>query len=185
MTRGDCAFQGEPGAFSEQAARALLGPDITVLPCDDFSALFDTVTTGRARWAVVPMENTLAGPVTECVTRLNQAAVTVVGEIRWHIRLALIAAPDVPFNALRQVLSHPVALRQCRRFLASHSHIEAVAAHDTAGAVRQIVRNRRADQAAIAGSACAERYGGHVLLESIADSEENYTRFVLIEARAS
>lgn len=175
-----CAYQGEPGAFSEQAARRLLGAAVRLLPCADFPALFTAVGQSRARWAVVPVENTLAGPVTECQEWLKHARVQSAGELRLPIRLALIARPDVRLADVRRVFSHPMALQQCCRFFAGHRGMSALSAHDTAGAVREVLQSGRKDEAAIAAAGCAELYGGKVLAEDISDRSENETRFLLV-----
>lgn len=175
-----CAYQGEPGAFSEQAARQLVGAAVELLPCADFSAMFAAIAEARVRWAVVPVENTLAGPVTECQQWLKHARVRQIGELRLPIRLALIAATGVPLADVRRVYSHPMALRQCRKYFAAHPGMHAVPAHDTAGAVRELLESNQRDAAAIAGAHCAELYGGRGLADNIGDARENYTRFLLV-----
>lgn len=175
-----CAYQGEPGAFSEQAARRLVGASAQLLPCHDFPALFAAVDAARVAWAVVPVENTLAGVVSECREWLKHARVKTLGELQLQIRLALIAPAGVALADLRQALSHPVALRQCRKFFTAHPQISAVAAHDTAGAVHAVLQGQRRDTAAIAGAQCAELYGGRVVVDDIGDTAKNYTRFLLV-----
>lgn len=175
-----CAYQGEPGAFSEQAARQLVGDSAELLPCASFAALFEAVERSRVRWAVVPIENTVAGPVPESQAWLPRARVHSRGELRLRIRLALIARAGLELADVRHVLSHPMALRQCRKFFTAHPWMRAVPAHDTAGAVRAVLQAGERGEAAIAGAHCAELYGGQVLADDIGDICENYTRFLLV-----
>lgn len=175
-----CAYQGELGAFSEQAAHRLLGAAVPLLPCADFPALFRAVDRARVRWAVVPIENTLAGPVTECQAWLKRAQIESVGGLCLPIRLALIAAAGVTLADIRRVYSHPIALPQCRKFFAAHPWMSALPARDTAGAVRELLQGDARGAAAIAGTHCAELYGGKLVADDIGDSSENYTRFLLV-----
>ena len=174
------AFQGERGAFSEAAARKLLGPSVDVLPCKSFDDVFAAVQSGAATCAVVPIENTLAGSVLRNYELLGAAGLEIAGEAPLRIRLSVMARPGARLERVRRVLSHPVALAQCQRFLAAHPEIEAVATYDTAGAVRMVMESGRDDEAAIAGAPAAELYGASLLAENIEDHAENYTRFLLV-----
>jgi prephenate dehydratase len=174
------AFQGERGAFSEDAARLLVGSDAEVLPCRSFEEMFDAVVQGRATCAVVPIENSLAGSVHKNYDLLLEHDLTIVGETSLRIVHSLIAAGGVELDQIRRVYSHPVALAQCERFLETHPHIEAAAAYDTAGSVKMVMEGGRRDEAAIAGSSAAAAYGANVLLEGIEDNPKNFTRFLLL-----
>lgn len=179
----DVAFQGARGAYSEAAARRLLRHDVRVLPSDGLEDVFTAVTRGRARFGVVPLENTIAGTVPGVYDLLLGHELRVIAETRLKIDHALIGTEAMEFGDVRRVLSHPVALGQCRAFLRRHSQITPVAAFDTAGAVEIIMRENDGATAAIAGSHAAEAYGAKVLAEHLQDHEENFTRFVLL-ARA-
>ena len=174
------AFQGERGAFSEAAARKLLGPSIDVLPCKSFDDVFAAVQSGAARCAVIPIENTLAGSVLRNYEHLGDAGLEIAGEVLLRIRLSVMAPRGTALADVRRVLSHPVALAQCQRFLAAHPDIEAVATYDTAGGVKIVMEDGRGDEAAIAGAPAAELYGAVILAENIEDHAENYTRFLLV-----
>jgi len=174
------AFQGERGAFSEAAARKLLGASIDVLPCKSFDDVFAAVQSGAATCAVIPIENTLAGSVVRNYELLGDAGLEIAGEALLRIRLSVMARPGTSLDDVRRVLSHPVALAQCTRFLAAHPNIEAVATYDTAGAVKVMMADGRADEAAIAGAPAAELYGAAILAENIEDNAANYTRFLLV-----
>lgn len=173
------AFQGERGAFSEEAAHKLLGDDIDAVPCRTFEDVFDAVVSERVRAALIPIENSLAGSVLRNYELLAEEDLCIRGEVYLRISHNLIAKPGVRLADVRQVQSHPVALAQCQRFIAEHE-LEAVAAYDTAGAVKQVIEHGRPHVAAIAARLAAELYGGEIIAEEIEDHRENYTRFLLL-----
>jgi prephenate dehydratase len=177
-----CAYQGAPGAFSEDAAMALVGADAVLRPCRTLADVFDALTAGQVQRAVVPIENTLAGRVPGCADLIARHRVRVVAERAHQITQALVAPAGVEFGAVRRVLSHPVAIAQCGRFLHAHPSLEPVPVFDTAGAVAEIVRTASGDAAAIAGRRAADVYGAVVLVDDIQDRPDNFTRFLLIEA---
>jgi prephenate dehydratase len=174
------AYQGAPGAFSEDAARAFVGEGAALLPCWKFEDVFEAVESGRAAHGVLPIENTLAGSVQASYDLLAERSLTIVGETVRRISHSLLAPRDAVISGLRQVLSHPVALAQCEGFFRRYSHLEPVPVYDTAGAVERVVREARLDQGAIASRRAADVYGADVLAEAIEDHPENYTRFLLI-----
>jgi prephenate dehydratase len=179
------AIQGERGAFSESAARKLLGASIDVLPCRSFDDVFAAVQSAAAACAVIPIENTLAGSVVRNYELLGAAGLEIAGEALLRIRLSVMARPGTKLSDVRRVLSHPVALAQCQRFLAAHPDIEAVAVYDTAGGAKLMMEDGRPDEAAIAGAAAAELYGASILAEDIEDHAQNYTRFLLVAKHGS
>jgi prephenate dehydratase len=174
------AFQGERGAFSEEAARRLLGPGFPVLPCVRFEDLFRALQDGRASAAVVPIENTLAGSVHENYDHLLNFDFPIVAETNVRIVHSLIAPKGVPFSKIKRVYSHPVALNQCLNFFANHPNIERIPFYDTAGSVKMLMEERLTDAAAIASAVAAEIYGGRILRKSIEDDRQNFTRFFLL-----
>ena len=174
------AFQGENGAFSEDAARKLLGEQIETVACRAFEDMFEAVASGTASSALAPIENSLAGSVHKNYDLLLEHELTIVGETKLRIVHGLIALPGVRIEELRRVHSHPVALAQCERFLRSHPELEASAAYDTAGSVKMIVESGRREEAAIAGVSAAAAYGANVLIEGIEDNPKNFTRFLLL-----
>jgi prephenate dehydratase/chorismate mutase len=174
------AFQGARGAFSEEAALKLLGSEITLVPRQNFESLFHAIDEGLADVILAPIENSLAGFVHACFDLLLDSSLHISGEVIIPINHYLIGCPGTTFETLTQVESHPVALEQCRRFLAANPQIRRVAAEDTAGSVARIVAQGDPTRAAIAGRLAAERYGGAILREHLEDSSENYTRFLLL-----
>jgi prephenate dehydratase len=147
--------------------------------------VFNAVSRGEAQYGVVPVENTLAGPIRESYDLLFEHDLKIVGETVRHILFALIAPPGVALMDVRKALSHPVALEQCVRFFRQHPQIQPVAVYDTAGAVETVIRQGSRDSAAIATTRAAQVYGGVILAEAIQDHLENYTRFLLITPSSS
>ncbi len=174
------AFQGAPGAFSEQAALKLLGEEITLVPRPTFESLFAAIDDQKADYILAPIENSLAGFVHTCFDLLLDSNLYVIGEVIIPISHCLIGCPGASFETIRSVESHPVALDQCRRFLAANPQIKRIAAEDTAGSVERVISRGDPTRAAIAGKSAAEKYGGVVLREHLEDSSENYTRFLLL-----
>ena len=181
----DAAYQGSRGAFSEDAALKLLTPAAKLLPRDTLEDVFNAVSRGEARFGVVPIENTLAGSIHRCYDLLFEHDLKIVGETVCRIQHALIAAPGVQLKDVHKALSHPVALAQCEQFFRKHPQIQPVSVYDTAGAVESVMREGLRDSAAVAGRRAAEVYGGTILVDSIQDHAENYTRFLLITPSAS
>ncbi len=174
------AYQGERGAFSEAAAKKLLGAAIESVPCHSFDEMFAAVATNAVQAALAPIENSLAGSIHKNYDLLEEHNFEIIGEINLRIVHNLIAPPAVKFEAVRRVYSHPVALAQCEKFLRAHPQIEAISAHDTAGSVRVMMESQRADEAAIAGVMAAEVYGATIIAEGIEDNAQNFTRFLLL-----
>lgn len=175
------AYQGAPGAFSEDAARALLGPSARLQPCATLEDVFAALVARRVDTAIVPIENTLAGAVPGCADLIGRHPVQIVAERVQPIVHALIAAPGAELPAIRRVLSHPVAMAQCELFLRAHPAMTPVSAFDTAGALGEIIGHGWTDAAAIAGRRAADVYGGVVLADAIQDRDDNATRFLQIE----
>ncbi len=177
------AIQGEPGSFSHEAA---LGQkkDAVIVPCSVSADVFNALADGSVDAAVIPIENSLAGSVLEHFDLLLQHDVKVTRESRLRIRHNLIAISGVTIADIDRVFSHPVALAQCRRFLADHPKMESYAFYDTAGGVKQVVELRDRHAAAIASESAARYYGAEILQSGIEDNPENYTRFFLVQRTA-
>ncbi|MGB6973406.1 MAG: prephenate dehydratase [Terracidiphilus sp.] len=177
------AIQGEPGSFSHEAALKLV-PDACIVPCSVSAEVFDALASGSVEAAAVPIENSLAGSVLEHFDLLLSHDVLVERETLLRIRHNLIAMPGVAVDQVRRVFSHPVALAQCKRYLAAHLHMEPFAFYDTAGSVKQLVELRDTHAAAVASQAAARFYGADILEAFIEDNPENYTRFFLVRRAA-
>jgi prephenate dehydratase len=174
------AFQGERGAFSEEAARKLTGAQTAVLPCIRFEDVFRSLRDGRSSGAAVPIENTLAGSVHENYDHLVNFEFPIVAETSVRIVHNLIAPKGVAFSKIRRVFSHPVALNQCLDFFAKNPRIERVPFYDTAGSVKMIMDQGLTDAGAIASAVAADIYGAHILRRSIESDRQNFTRFFLL-----
>jgi prephenate dehydratase len=174
------SFQGERGAFSEEAARQLLGQRIRVLPCETFSAAFESVARGKARYCLVPIENTLAGSVYENYDLLLANRLHIVGETNLRVVHNLVAFPETSTQNLRRVFSHPVALAQCGKFFRKHPGVEKVPFYDTAGSVKMLAEQRIPGAAAIASRTAAKVYRARILAAHLEDHHENFTRFLLL-----
>ena len=174
------AFQGERGAFSEEAAHRLLGAEIELVPRRTFADLYSSLDHGVADYVLAPVENSIAGPVQPSVDLLNRSALTVLDEIQIKIEQHLIGCPGTSLDTIETVQSHPVALAQCSRFFQSHPELKSVVADDTAGSVAAVMRLNDPKLAAIAGRGAANLYGGSIICESIQDRSDNYTRFLLL-----
>jgi prephenate dehydratase len=184
MKKFTAAFQGERGAFSEEAARKLLGQDVHVLPCQRFEEVFQAVASKKVDAAVVPIENTLHGSIHENYDHLLHFQLPIIGETNLRIVHNLMAPQKVKFRDIRRVYSHPVALNQCLRFFQENPQIERVQFYDTAGSVKHLTENPEPGAAAIASSVAAEFYGAHIIKRSIEDDRQNFTRFFLLRREA-
>jgi prephenate dehydratase len=174
------AFQGERGAFSEEAAIKLLGEDIQLVPRPTFEALYSSLQEGVADYILAPIENSLAGSVHRSYDLLISSGLHIQAEVVIPIVHNLIGVPGATLEGITQVSSHPVALAQCERFFGTHPDIKKVTAEDTAGSVQEVIRAGDPAKAAIASRRAAEVYGGVILLEHLEDHPENYTRFLLL-----
>jgi prephenate dehydratase len=175
------AFQGELGAFSQQAIRQLLGPTAKPVPCQRFDQVYIVLESGAVDCAVVPMENTLHGSVHENYDLLLKYNFVICAETSVRIVHNLIAPPGVPLSKVRRVYSHPVALNQCLDFFTNHPAIASEPFYDTAGSVKMVLNDRPEGAAAIASEIAAKIYRGRILKRGIEDDRQNYTRFFLLE----
>ena len=173
------AIQGELGSFSHTAALQL-APQMTVLPCAVSRDVFAVLKKGTAAAAAIPIENSLAGSVAEHFDLLLEHDFWIEKELRLRIEHNLIAAPGVALKQVRRVLSHPVALDQCRRLFRQHTQLHPEPFYDTAGSVKHVLEKGLRDTAAIAARKAAQQYGGKILLSGIEDNKQNFTRFFLI-----
>ena len=181
------AFQGELGAYSEEAVRRYWpGESTEPVPRRSCAAVVRAVEDGSVDYGLLPIENTLAGSVVDTYDALSAARHTwVVGESILPIHHCLLALPGATIESLERVASHPVALAQCGRFLDRHSNIESDAAYDTAGAARDVASSGDRSRGAIAGRRAAERFGLEILASDIEDRPDNQTRFFSLARQAA
>ncbi len=181
------AIQGEPGSFSHEAATKLakeMREEVRIVPSTLSAEAFSALVRGEVDAAVIPIENSLAGSVSEHFDLMLTHDVTIVRETLLRIRHNLIAISGAALNQIDRVFSHPVALAQCRRFLSEHPKMESFAFYDTAGSVKQLVELRDRHAAAIASEEAARYYGAQILVAGIEDNPENYTRFFFLRRAA-
>lgn len=174
------AFQGAPGAFSEEAVHACFGSGARSVPCREFADVTRAVESGDAEFGMIPVENTLAGSVLPAYDALVASDLRVIAELVLPIRHFLMAPAGANIDALRNARSHPVALAQCSRFFAAHPHIRPLAAYDTAGGAQEVAAAGDPAEAAIAARSAADRYGLHILAADIQDRDDNATRFLAV-----
>ncbi|MFH0846602.1 MAG: prephenate dehydratase [Chloroflexota bacterium] len=173
------AYQGEPGAYSEEAAFRFFGAGIRPRPCESLDDVFRVVETGEAQSGVIPIENSLEGSISRSYDLLLDSSLKVAGEIELRISHCLIASPESSLDKIRRVYSHPQALGQCRSYL-RHLGAELVATYDTAGSVKMIKEMGTLDGAAIASARAAQLYGMKILAREIEDNPFNFTRFFVL-----
>jgi prephenate dehydratase len=172
------AYQGVPGAFGHQACLAFL-PEHEPVAEPSFAAVVAAVADGRVERGLIPVENSIAGPVEETLGLLDGAPVAVVGEPVLPVRMHLLGLPGARLESIRTAISHPVALRQCRRKL-DRLGLAREEASNTAIAAAEL---RDPTKAVLASAAAAEAYGLVILLADVHDRPDNATRFALLAPR--
>jgi len=173
------AFQGEPGAYSEEAL-FLLDPKAASVPCREFRDVAAAVLEARAEFGLLPIENSLVGSIATNFDLIAESGLAIVGEVVSPVHHCLLGVRGSTRDSLRRVLSHPVALAQCERLLRSLTNVEVVAFYDTAGAAAEVARRNDLGVGAVAGTLAAHRYGLEILVERIEDEPHNQTRFLLV-----
>lgn len=183
MKKVRAGFQGELGAFSQEAVKQLLGENANAVPFQRFEDVFRALKSKIIDAAVIPIENTLAGSVHENYDNLLQYGFRIAAETNVRIVHNLMAAPGVKFKHIGRVFSHPVALNQCLDFFHANPKIERIPFYDTAGSAKMVMEEKLRDAAAIASSVAASIYGCNILKRSIEDDHRNFTRFFLLNGR--
>jgi prephenate dehydratase len=173
-------FQGELGAFSQQAIVQFLGAKSTPVPHQRFDQVFTSLKNRQVDAVAIPIENTLHGSVHENYDHLLHHEFRILAETRVRIVHNLIAHPGVSFRKIKRVLSHPVALNQCLDFFAANPQVEKVTHYDTAGSVKTVMEEGWTDAAGIASALAAAIYGASILKKGIEDDHRNFTRFFLL-----
>lgn len=178
------SFQGELGAYSEQAIYKFFGQEAEVIPCETFTDLFNRVSDGAANFGVAPVENSTAGTIVQVYDLLLEHDLQVVGEIKFRVVHCLISFPETKLAEIKKIYTHPQAWAQCATFCKQYPW-EYVPSYDTAGSVKIIKEENLRDAAAIASSRAAEIYGMEVLRQGIESHSGNVTRFFVISREAS
>jgi prephenate dehydratase len=173
------AYQGEPGAFSEAAARRI-DPDAPLTPCRSFDEVFDAVQAGRAAYGVLPIENSIGGSIHRNYDLLLERTLPIVGEVELPVIHHLLALPGATLDGLRRVYSHPQGLAQCERFLRTLTKVEIIATYDTAGSAKMVADGGLMDAGAIASARAGDVFGLTSLAASVQDCDDNNTRFLVV-----
>jgi len=176
------AFQGEPGAYSEQAVFDYFGA-VETKPCESFEVVFDSVVTDVCEFGLIPIENSLAGSIHQNYDLLLRHDLHIVGEYPLRVQHCLISLPGVEKEEIKKVISHPQALGQCASYLRGLG-VKSEPVYDTAGSVKMLKKSGERAVAAIASRRAAEIYEMQILEEGIEDNPENYTRFLAISKTA-
>ena len=176
----EAAYQGAPGAFSEDAALTLVGTGAGLLPCRTLDEVFRAVIEARARFGIVPIENTIAGAVPGVADLMQRYEVRVADRVTLRIAQALVGIPGTRIEWLQRVSSHPVALAQCTRFFQRHPRVKPIADFDTAGSIANMVCRADPTHGAIGSARAAEVWGAVVLKREIQDRLDNQTTFALV-----
>lgn len=175
------AFQGERGAYSEDACFKYFGNGVKTKPFPDFQSVFEAVEKDQVTHAVVPVENSIEGSVAQVNDLLLDHDLAISGEIIVPVKHCLMAYDDATIETVKEVMSHPQALGQCRKFLSNHPHWKLVPSYDTAGSARIVAEAKRLDLAAIASKRAASVYVLKILKEDIQSEVTNFTRFFVLE----
>jgi chorismate mutase/prephenate dehydratase len=173
------SFQGERGAYSEQAATMFFGQSVATEPCRTLKQVFQSVEEKSVDYGIVPAENSLEGSVNQTYDLLLETSLRICGEVKVRVRHCLLAIPGSKIEDLRVVYSHPQALAQCAEFLEKLG-VETIPAYDTAGSAKMLIERQLLKTGAIASERAAELYGLEVLRKDIEDSSENLTRFFVL-----
>jgi prephenate dehydratase len=177
------AIQGELGSFHDIAARQYYeGEQVQVICCSTFEEVFENIKRDPTVIGMLAIENTIAGSLLHNYELLRASGVTIVGEHKLHIEHCICCLPEDDWTTIEEVHSHPVALMQCRGFLANHPDLKAVEAEDTAGSAEFISRNQCRGWAAICNSSAAKMYGMKILEDHIEDNKHNFTRFLVVSS---
>ena len=174
-------IQGVAGCYHDAAARAYFNDEeITTIPCDSFTELFQRMGCDASLLGIIAIENTIAGSILPNHELLRQSNMRIIGEHKMHISHVLAALPGQSIDELSEVNSHPMALMQCEQFLRQHPNLKMIEKFDTAGSAQEIAEQKLMGHAAVCGEYAANLYGLNILERGIETNKRNFTRFLLI-----
>lgn len=180
MKKGKVAIQGISGAFHEIAAKEFFGEDVETIQCLNFKEVFNKVVKGDAMYAVVAIENTIAGSLLPNYSLIANSRLRVVGEVILHIKQNLLVLPGTKIEDIREVYSHPIAILQTKEFFDDYPNIKLIEWNDTASSAKKIANENLRNAGAIAGTEAGELYGLESLFKGIETNKKNYTRFLVL-----
>ena len=174
-------IQGVAGCFHDAAAHLYFeGEEVETIPCESFTAMFDTLSSDSSLLGIMAVENTIAGPLLQNHELLRQSTLKVIGELKMRISHVLCALPGQEIDRLTEVNSHPMALMQCEQYLRRHPNLKIVERFDTAGSAEEIARDNLVGHAAVCGEYAAGLYGLDILERGIETNKRNFTRFLIL-----
>jgi prephenate dehydratase len=179
------AIQGVEGSFHDEAAAQYFATPVIPVPCETFRELFQVMKKRKARYAVMAIENTVAGTILPNYAMLRTSNLAVIGETYLAIRQNLMALPEQKIEDIREVHSHPMAIQQCHAFFEKHPHIRLVETSDTAASAAWIAGHKKKGFGAIAAKRAASLYGLHILAPGIETDKRNFTRFLVLTDRSN
>lgn len=178
------SYQGEPGAFSELAAKKYFGEKISLSPSMTFEIAFQKVKERKTQFGVVPVENSLYGSIYETHDLLLKYSLNIIGELNLGINHFLMGKKKLKINQIKKIYSQPQALGQCTDFISSLKNVEVIPVYDTAGAAKMVANADNYDTAAIASQNAAEKYNLKIIKGRIQNNKQNYTRFLVISNKS-
>ena len=174
-------IQGVAGCYHDAAARAYFNDEeITTIPCDSFTELFQRMGCDASLLGIIAIENTIAGSILPNHELLRQSNMQIIGEHKMHISHVLAALPGQSIDELSEVNSHPMALMQCEQYLRQHPNLKMIEKFDTAGSAQEIAEQKLMGHAAVCGEYAANLYGLNILERGIETNKRNFTRFLMI-----
>ncbi len=180
MKKLNISFQGEYGAFSEQAAIAYFGKKCIPIPQENFRDVFEDVKRKRSAFGIIPIENSVFGSVHQNFDLLQEYPLNIIGELKLRIKMNLMALPKTTLTDIRHIYSHPQGLGQSDKFLRTLKNVTLHPYYDTAGSAKMIFEEQRADAAAIASEQAAKHYNLTILKKNIETDRRNFTRFLIL-----
>lgn len=181
MAEKRVTIQGVAGCYHDAAARLYFkDEDITTIPCESFSDMFEMLDNDASLIGILAIENTIAGSLLQNHELLRKSSLRIVGEMKMRISHTLAALPGQTIESLTEVNSHPMALLQCEQFLNRHPNLKMIEKFDTAGSAKEIAENNLTGHAAICGEYAADLYGLSILEREIETNKRNFTRFLIL-----
>jgi prephenate dehydratase len=178
------AIQGIAGSFHDEAAVQYFGNGYTPIPCETFRDMFILLKKKKVKYAVMAIENTVAGTILPNYALLRTSEMAIIGEIYLAIRQNLLCLPDQKLDQLREVHSHPMAIQQCQVYLEKHPHLRIVETTDTAASAMWIAEHKKRAVGAIGSKRAAHLFGLQVLAAGIETDKRNFTRFLILHRRS-
>ena len=174
------AIQGIESSFHEEAAYKYFGKDIETVKCLSFQDLCESLKNGESDFAIMAIENSIAGSLLQNYTLLQEYSFNIIGEIFIRIKMNLMALPGTKIEDIKVAQSHPIAIRQCSRFLTGLKGVLLEEKEDTAICAKNIAKHKLANVAAVASASAAEIFGLEILAKSIETNKKNFTRFIIL-----